>query len=78
MLAYVIIVFYLLDFRILVKDNAVIIFDASEFLIGNPDLSLTKQVDLVLFQNLVILISLIIEESSLNLSPLRVNELNSE
>ena len=78
MLANVIVIVYLLDLRILVKDNAVIIFNTREFLIGNPDLSLTKQVDLILFQNLVILISLIIEESSLNLSPLRVNEFDSE
>jgi hypothetical protein len=66
----------MLDCRIFVENDTVVVFNACEFLISNFDLAIRKSVDLIFDKNQVILISLLIEKCGLNLGPRLVHQLN--
>ena len=63
----------LLYFRLLIEDNRIIIFDASILLIGHFNLSISKEIDTILNQPILVVVSLVIEEGCLDLSALVVN-----
>lgn len=64
----------MLDCRILVENDTVVVFNACVFLVCNFDLAIRKSVDLILNKDQVILISLLIEKRGLNLGPSLVHQ----
>ncbi len=64
------------NFRLLVEDNRVVVLYTCVFLVCHFDLAVCKQVNLVFNQNLVVVVCLLVEESTLDLGPLIVNQLN--
>ena len=61
------IIWHVLDRRVLIEHDSVLIFDAGVLLIGHFDLAIRKRVNLVLLQIGLIVLGLVIEESCLDL-----------
>ena len=67
------IIINLFNFRLLIKDYRVVVFDACIFLVCHFNLTVGKKVDSVLNEPVFVMISLIIEESGLDLSSLTID-----
>lgn len=66
----------MLNSRVLIKYNTVIIFDAGVLLICHFYLTVCKSVNLVFYKRVVMIISLIVEKCCLDLSTYIINQLN--
>jgi hypothetical protein len=72
------IIFSLMDLRVLIKNNAEIILNRCELLVGHFDTSIGEKINFVLFKNFTKHFSRVIKESSLNLCSVLINHFNFE
>jgi hypothetical protein len=75
---YEIAILYLFDFWVSVENDTIVILYTSVFLVSHLDSTISEQVNMIFLEHFIILVCLVFEEGSLDLSSLAINKFNIE